>query len=50
MVVAKLQCDHDLPDMALVASTPLTDENWEPLPTQTLTVLHQGRVKGSYSC
>ena len=46
----KLQCNHDFPDMALVASMPLTDENWEPLPTQTLTVLHQGRVKGSYSC
>ena len=45
-----LQCEHDLPDMALVASMPLTDENWEPLPTETITVLHHGKVKGSYSC
>jgi len=46
----RLQCEHDLPDMTLVASMPLTDENWEPLPTETITVLHQGRVKGSYPC
>jgi predicted glutamine amidotransferase len=44
----KLQCEHDQPDMALVASMPLTGEDWQPLPTQTITVLHQGRVKESY--
>jgi len=46
----KLQCEHDQPDMALVASMPLTGEDWQPLPTQIITVLHQGRVKGSYPC
>jgi glutamine amidotransferase len=44
----KIHTEEIIPDMALVASVPLTDEGWQPMEAGTVAVLRDGALLGMH--
>jgi len=45
----RIHTEKIIPDMVLLASVPLTSEDWRPLDAGTLVVLREGELLGTYS-